>query len=101
MPLWEWISDLFRFILQRQSKKEVEKDIERKRTLKDRILRYCKERQRQANGNLGFTPENLLGDNVINADEIKDASEVLMELVPNFMVYQDGYYFLKGREPNF
>lgn len=80
-----------------------QKKMESKNVLRDRLLRYFQDAQRNYNGSFSPTLKDLLNSNIFNnKKESAMAQEALTELVKDkFIVYQGGCYYLKGHEPCF
>lgn len=79
------------------------KRMESNSILRDRILRYFQDAQKNCNGSFSPTLNDLLSSNLFNnKKESAMASEILTELVKDgFLFYQSGSYYLKGHEPCF
>lgn len=79
------------------------KRMESKSILRDRILRYFQDAQKNCNGSFSPTLNDILNSNLFNnKKESAMAQEALTELVKDrFIVYQGGCYYLKGHESCF
>lgn len=77
------------------------KERETKSIVRDILLRYFENAQRNCIGSFSLTPKDILNSNLFNNNkETAMAPEVLTELVKDgFLVYQWGSYYLKGHEP--
>lgn len=77
------------------------KERELKSIVREKLLRYFENAQRNCNGSFSPTLKDLLNSNLFNNKKESDmAPDVLKELVKSgFFIYQGGCYYLKGREP--
>ncbi len=70
--------------------------------LKERLLRYFEDGQRNVNGSFSASWDELLKSNLFKAEHFDIAKEMLTELVnKGFLEYDGGRYFLKGHVPTF
>ena len=70
--------------------------------LKDRLLRYFEDGQRNVNGSFSASWDELLKSNLFEAEYFDISKEILTELVNNgFLEYDGGCYYLKGYVPTF
>jgi hypothetical protein len=93
MSCFNFIKDvIFRF--------QVKKTKEQKRILKDRILRFFQDGQRNAHFSFTRRWSELIKDNLFAAKELDIAKDAIEELVSEgFLEYDSGNYYLKGRAP--
>lgn len=79
---------------------EDKKTKEQKRILKDRILRFFEDGQRNAHFSFTRSWGDLIKDNLFEAKELDIAKDAIEELVSEgFLEYDSGDYYLKGRAP--
>ena len=75
---------------------------QKKKILKERLLRYFENGQRNVHGSFSQTKSNLLVSNLLKSDGFDIVSEALTELVnEGCLEYEGGSYYLKGQAPKF
>ncbi len=80
--------------------RKLEKTVEQKKKLKERILRYFENGQKQADGSFAPNRDYILA--IFKNGNPVLVREALSELVnEEYLEYQDGCYYLKGRAPQF
>ena len=93
------IKDIFSQIVSWFKARKIRKYKRQKDILQVRIRKFFESGQKKVHGSFSATEDDVL--QIFENEDPALVRETLNELVNNYLEFQDGRYYLKGRKPNF